>query len=31
MTIDLVEMMTTKQVQKPSGVGLCDWIISWKV
>lgn len=31
VTIDPVEMMTTKQVQKPSGVGLYDWINSWKV
>jgi branched-chain amino acid transport system substrate-binding protein len=31
VTIDPVEMMTTKQVQKPSGVGLYDWINSWKI
>ena len=31
VTIDPVVMMTTKQVQKPSGVGLYDWINSWKV
>jgi branched-chain amino acid transport system substrate-binding protein len=31
VTINPVEMMTTKQVQKPSGVGLYDWINSWKV
>jgi branched-chain amino acid transport system substrate-binding protein len=31
VTIDPVEIMTTKQVQKPSGVGLYDWINSWKV
>jgi branched-chain amino acid transport system substrate-binding protein len=31
VTIQPVEMMTTKQVQKPSGVGLYDWINSWKV
>jgi branched-chain amino acid transport system substrate-binding protein len=31
VTIDPVETMTTKQVQKPSGVGLYDWINSWKV
>lgn len=31
VTIDPVESMSTKQVQKPSGVGLYDWISSWKV
>jgi len=31
VTIDPVEVMNTKQVQKPSGVGLEDWIKSWKV
>jgi branched-chain amino acid transport system substrate-binding protein len=31
VTINPVEMMTTKQVQKPSGVGLYDWINGWKV
>jgi branched-chain amino acid transport system substrate-binding protein len=31
ITIDPVEVMTTRQVQKPSGVGLYDWINSWKV
>jgi branched-chain amino acid transport system substrate-binding protein len=31
VTIDPVEMMTTKQIQKPSGMGLYDWINSWKV
>ena len=31
VTIDPVVMMTTKQVQKPSGVGLYDWINSWTV
>jgi branched-chain amino acid transport system substrate-binding protein len=31
VTIDPVEIMTTKQLQKPSGVGLYDWINSWKV
>lgn len=31
VTIDPVEVMTTKQVQKPSGVGLYDWINGWKV
>jgi branched-chain amino acid transport system substrate-binding protein len=30
-TIDPVEAMGTKQIQKPSGVGLYDWINSWKV
>jgi branched-chain amino acid transport system substrate-binding protein len=30
VTIDPVETMSTKQVQKPSGVGLYDWIASWK-
>ena len=30
VTIDPVEAMTTKQIQKPSGVGLYDWINSWK-
>ena len=31
VTIEPVEVMTTKQIQKPSGVGLYDWINSWKV
>jgi len=31
VTIDPVEAMGTKQIQKPSGVGLYDWINSWKV
>jgi branched-chain amino acid transport system substrate-binding protein len=31
VTIDPVETMSTKQIQKPSGVGLYDWINSWKV
>jgi branched-chain amino acid transport system substrate-binding protein len=31
VTIDPVESMTTKQIQKPSGVGLYDWINGWKV
>lgn len=31
VTIDPVEMMTAKQVQKPSGMGLYDWINSWKI
>ena len=31
VTIDPVEIMTTKQVQKPVGVGLYDWINGWKV
>jgi branched-chain amino acid transport system substrate-binding protein len=30
VTIDPVEVMTTRQIQKPSGVGLYDWINSWK-
>jgi len=31
VTIDPVIAMSTKQIQKPSGVGLYDWIESWKV
>jgi branched-chain amino acid transport system substrate-binding protein len=31
VTLDQVESMSTKQIQKPSGVGLYDWINSWKV
>ncbi|HXG04859.1 MAG TPA: ABC transporter substrate-binding protein [Candidatus Binatia bacterium] len=31
VTIDPVEVMSTKQIQKPSGVGLYQWIESWKV
>jgi branched-chain amino acid transport system substrate-binding protein len=31
VTIDPVEVMTTKQIQKPVGVGLDDWIKGWKV
>jgi branched-chain amino acid transport system substrate-binding protein len=31
VTIDPVETMTTTQIQKPSGVGLYDWINGWKV
>jgi branched-chain amino acid transport system substrate-binding protein len=31
VTVDPVEAMGTKQIQKPSGVGLYDWINSWKV
>jgi branched-chain amino acid transport system substrate-binding protein len=31
VTIDPVEIMSTKQIQKPSGMGLYDWINSWKV
>jgi branched-chain amino acid transport system substrate-binding protein len=31
VTINPIEMMTTKQVQKPSAVGLYDWINGWKV
>ena len=30
-TIDPVETMGTKQIQKPTGLGLYDWINSWKV
>jgi branched-chain amino acid transport system substrate-binding protein len=31
VTISPVEMMSTKQIQKPSGVGLYDWINGWKI
>ena len=31
VTIDPVEVMSTRQIQKPSGMGLYDWIASWKV
>ena len=31
VTIDPVETMTTRQIQKPSGVGFYDWINGWKV
>ena len=31
VTIDPVETMTTKQIQKPSGGGLHDWINGWKI
>jgi branched-chain amino acid transport system substrate-binding protein len=31
VTIAPVEAMPTKQIQKPSGVGLYDWINGWKV
>jgi branched-chain amino acid transport system substrate-binding protein len=31
VTLDSVEGMSTKQIQKPSGMGLYDWINSWKV
>jgi branched-chain amino acid transport system substrate-binding protein len=31
VTIDPVEVMSTKQIQKPSGMGLYDWINGWKV
>jgi branched-chain amino acid transport system substrate-binding protein len=31
VTIDPVEVMSTKQIQKPSGMGLYQWIESWKV
>jgi branched-chain amino acid transport system substrate-binding protein len=30
VTIDPVEVMSTKQIQKPVGTGLYDWINSWK-
>lgn len=30
LTIDPVVIMHTKQIQKPSGMGLYDWINSWK-
>jgi branched-chain amino acid transport system substrate-binding protein len=31
VTLESVESMSTKQIQKPSGMGLYDWINSWKV
>jgi branched-chain amino acid transport system substrate-binding protein len=31
VTIDPVEVMSTRQIQKPSGMGLYDWINSWKL
>jgi branched-chain amino acid transport system substrate-binding protein len=31
VTIDPLEVMSTKQIQKPTGMGLFDWINSWKV
>jgi len=31
VTVDPVEVMSTRQIQKPSGMGLYDWIDSWKV
>lgn len=31
VTIDPVVAMSTKQIQKPSGMGLYDWINGWKV
>ena len=31
VTVDPLEVMSTKQIQKPSGMGLYDWINSWKV
>jgi branched-chain amino acid transport system substrate-binding protein len=31
VTLESVEAMSTKQIQKPSGVGLYDWIASWNV
>lgn len=30
VTIDPVEVMSTRQIQKPSGMGLYEWINSWK-
>jgi hypothetical protein len=30
VTIDPVEVMSTRQIQKPSGQGLYQWIDSWK-
>jgi branched-chain amino acid transport system substrate-binding protein len=31
VTLESVETMSTKQIQKPSGMGLYDWINSWNV
>src|SRR5919108_3161448 len=31
VTLESVESMSTKQIQKPSGMGLYDWISSWNV
>lgn len=31
ITIDPVERLRSEQIQKPSGVGLYDWINAWKV
>jgi branched-chain amino acid transport system substrate-binding protein len=31
VTVDPVEAMSARQIQKPSGVGLYDWINSWRV
>ncbi|HSG88614.1 MAG TPA: ABC transporter substrate-binding protein, partial [Pseudomonadales bacterium] len=31
VTLESVEAMSTKQIQKPSGMGLYDWISSWTV
>jgi branched-chain amino acid transport system substrate-binding protein len=31
VTIDPVEVMSTRQIQKPSGMGLYDWINGWKL
>jgi branched-chain amino acid transport system substrate-binding protein len=31
VTLQSVEAMSTKQIQKPTGVGLYDWISSWNV
>ena len=31
VTLESVEAMSTKQIQKPSGMGLYDWINSWNI
>ena len=31
VTLESVEAMSTRQIQKPSGMGLYDWINSWNV
>lgn len=31
VTLERVEMMPPRQIQKPSGMGLYDWINSWKI
>ncbi|HEV8642802.1 MAG TPA: ABC transporter substrate-binding protein [Methylomirabilota bacterium] len=30
VTVDPLEVMSTRQIQKPSGLGLYEWINSWK-